>query len=656
MASSQTSPGVVVQETDLTNFVASVGTSGGAFVGGFAWGPVEQYTTLASATDLEAQFGKPDDTNYVDWFSASNFLSYTGQLILVRVVDENALNSSDDGDGILIKNDNDFQIVSSTGPTGVHFAGKFPGTLGNSLGVYACDATGFDTWQYKGSFDSAPGTSEAAAAVGASNDELHVVVVDLHGKFSGTPGSVLESFAYLSKAKDAKDINNAPNYYVNVLNRSSQYIRALTALNGESGSAGGAVTSVTVTDAGSGYTDATVAFSAPPAGGVQATGTVQLDAGAITGVTITNPGKGYTAAPTVTITGTGGTGATATAAVSAIVTTVDWGTALIVAGVPSAYSSLAAPVSMPLTGGVDSTSIGSQELITGYSMFENAEQVDVSLIFVGSAGGDDEMDTVVQFVIDNVCESRKDCMVFFSPKLTDVLNVTQSAAATNVVATRNLIARSSSYAVMDSGWKLQYDVYADKYRWIPLNADIAGLCARVDTTNDAWWSPAGYNRGQIKNVVSLAFNPNKTSRDAIYKVGINPVVTFNTDGTILYGDKTLLGKNSAFSFIGTRRLFILLEKTISGAAKYSLFEFNDQYTQAAFVNMVEPQLRTVKGRRGMEDYRIVCDSSNNTDAVIQAGQFVGSIFIKPQYSIQWVQLNFVAVRREVSFDEVVGVV
>lgn len=656
MASSQTSPGVVVNENDLTNFVASVGTSGGAFVGQFAWGPALQYVTLSSATDLVNQFGQPNDTNYVDWFSASNFLSYTGQLTLVRVVDMHALNSSDDGLGILIKNDTDFQIVSATGPTGVHFAGKFPGSIGNSLGVYACDATGFTGWQYASSFDSAPGTSDAAAAVGASNDELHVVVVDTHGQFSGTVGAVLESFAYLSKAADAKDINNAPNFYPNVINRSSQYVRALTTLDGASGSVGGAVQTVVITAGGSAYTAATATFSAPPVGGVQATGTVVLTGGVVTGVTITNPGKGYTSAPTVTITGTGGTGATATSTVNAITTTVSWGTPLLVAGVPSAYSSLTAPATLALGGAKDSTAIGSAELIAGYSMFENAEQVDVSLIFTGAAGGDADMVTVNQFVIDNVCEARQDCMVFISPKLADVLNVTQSVAATNIVATRNLLARSTSYASMDSGWKLQYDVYADKYRWIPLNADIAGLCARVDTTNDSWWSPAGYNRGQIKNVVSLAFNPNKTSRDAIYKVGINPVVTFTTDGTILYGDKTLLGKNSAFSYIGTRRLFILLEKTISGAAKYSLFEFNDQYTQSAFVNMVEPKLREVKGRRGMEDYRIVCDSSNNTPQVIQQGQFVGSIFIKPQYSIQWVTLNFVAVRREVSFDEVVGVV
>jgi hypothetical protein len=655
MAVSQNSPGVVIEEDDLTANAVVDGTSGGATVGQFSWGPVEQLVTLSSVDDLEAQFGKPNDENYADWFSSSNFLAYTNNLVQVRVVDEDAMNSTDDGAGIVIKNDTQFQIVSTTGPTGVHFAGKFPGTLGNSLAVSVCDSNGFASWQYKGQFDTAPTSSDSALAVGASQDELHAVVIDLHGLFSGTVGSVLESYPYLSKAKDAKDANNAPNFYPNVINRTSKYVRALTPLDGVSGSVGGAVQHVNVTAGGTGYTTATVTFAAPPAGGVQATGTAIATAGVITGVTIVNPGKGYTTAPVVTFGGPG-TGATGTSTVNAITTTVTWGTSLVVAGVPSAYSLLAAPQVLNLTGGADSTDVGTAELITGYTLFENAEEVDVNLVFTGQAGGDDNMVVVNQFVIDNVGIGRADGLVFHSPKLADVLNRTQSDAATNVAATNDLIGRSTSYASMDSGWKLQYDKYNDKYRWVPLNADIAGLCARVDNNQDAWWSPAGYNRGGIKNVVSLAFNPNKTSRDALYKVNVNPVVTFKTDGTILFGDKTRQGKNSAFSYIGTRRLFNLLEKTIGNAAKYSMFEFNDQYTRSAFVNMVEPLLRTVKGRRGMEDYKLICDETNNTDDVIQAGEFVGSIFIKPQYSIQWVKLNFVAVRREVSFEEVVGIV
>jgi phage tail sheath protein FI len=318
------------------------------------------------------------------------------------------------------------------------------------------------------------------------------------------------------------------------------------------------------------------------------------------------------------------------------------------------FKVLAAVIADPFSGGLDSTTITAGDLSRAYALFENQEEVDVSLIFTGDAGGSTEHTVTVQNVIDNLAETRKDCVVFYSPKLEDVLNTTQSAAAANIVNTRNTVGRSSSYAVMDSGWKLQYDVYNDKYRWIPLNADLAGLCAQVDNTNDPWVSPGGYTRGRLKNVVSLAFNPNKTSRDAIYKVGINPVVTFNTDGTVLYGDKTLLGKNSAFGQIGTRRLFISLEKDISIAAKYYLFENNNEFTRSNFVNMVSPKLEQVRGRGGIDDFRVVCNKSNNTDQIIMERKFVGSIFIKPTYSINWVQLNFVAIRQDVSFDEVVS--
>jgi phage tail sheath protein FI len=213
---------------------------------------------------------------------------------------------------------------------------------------------------------------------------------------------------------------------------------------------------------------------------------------------------------------------------------------------------------------------------------------------------------------------------------------------------------SSSYAVMDSGWKYQFDKYNNVYRWVPLNGDIAGLCVRTDFDRDPWYSPAGFNRGQIKNVVKLAWNPNKTQRDELYKKGINPVITFPGEGTVLYGDKTMLARPSAFDRINVRRLFIVLEKAIARAAKYSLFEFNDEFTRAQFVSLVEPYLRDVQGRRGIYAYRVVCDQTNNTPEVIDRNEFVGDIYIKPARSINFIQLNFVAVRTGVAFDEIVG--
>lgn len=654
MATNQLSPGVVIKELDLTASVPNVGTASGATVGEFVWGPVDTLTRVSSVRDIETTFGKPNDTNHIDWFSAANFLSYTGDLTIVRVVDEDALNSTDDGAGIVIKNADHFESVL-TAATGVKYAAKYPGALGDSIEISLADRTSFAAWQYANLFDGPPGTSEFASELGASDDELHAVIIDKNGQFTGIVGSVLEQYPYLGKASNGKDANYAPNFYKSAINSKSAYVWVLDGEQGDAVStptSGGAITAINVTAAGTGYNNATVTITGA---GTGAAATAVITAGEITSINITNAGILYTT-PTVTITGDG-TGATATATASAIVNaqTVDFGEPLVDSlGVPANFNVLTAPASASLTGGQDSTAVLAQELNAGYNYFGNAEEVDVGLIFVGHAGGDSSHQAVVQHVIDNIVTKRKDAMVFFSPKLSDILNKSQSQASTAVVATRNQIARSTSFAVMDCGWKIQYDVYNDKNRYIPLNADIAGLCAQVSNTNDDWWSPGGYTRGNLKNVISLVFNPDKLSRDNLYKVGINPVVTFKTDGTILYGDKTLQGKNSAFSYIGTRRLFILLQKSIAQAAKYSLFEFNDDYTRANFRNLVEPYLREVKGRRGMDDYKVICDRTNNTPEVIMSGEFVGSIFIKPQYSIQYIKLNFVAVRRDVEFSEVTG--
>lgn len=299
-----------------------------------------------------------------------------------------------------------------------------------------------------------------------------------------------------------------------------------------------------------------------------------------------------------------------------------------------------------LSGGTDGA-VTTANVFSSYDFFKNSDQIDVSLIMIGPhANG------TANYVIQNIAEVRKDCMIFVSPAKTDVINKIGSEV-TNISNTRNGIT-SSSYGFMDSGWKYQFDKYNNVYRWVPLNGDIAGLCARTDNQRDPWFSPAGYNRGQIKNAVKLAWNPTKTQRDDLYKIGVNSVVTFQGEGTVLYGDKTLLSKPSAFDRINVRRLFIVLEKAIARASKYSLFEFNDEFTRAQFVSLVEPYLRTVQGRRGIFDFRVVCDSTNNTQDIIDSNQFVGDIYIKPARSINFIQLNFVAVRSGVSFEEIVG--
>ena len=281
-----------------------------------------------------------------------------------------------------------------------------------------------------------------------------------------------------------------------------------------------------------------------------------------------------------------------------------------------------------------------------YDLFANGDEVDVSLLLTGSAN------STVQGYVGNIAITRKDCIAFVSPPKTAVVNNAGSESSA-VISFRDSLT-SSSYAVIDSGYKYQFDKYNNVYRWVPLNGDVAGLCARTDQERDPWFSPGGLNRGVLRNVVKLAWNPTKANRDDMYVKGINPVVSFPGEGTILFGDKTMLSKPSVFDRINVRRLFIVLEKSIARAARSTMFEFNDQFTRAQFVNLVEPFLRDVQGRRGITDFRVVCDTTNNTSQVIDSNQFVGDIYIKPARSINFIQLNFVAVRTGVDFTEVVG--
>ena len=286
------------------------------------------------------------------------------------------------------------------------------------------------------------------------------------------------------------------------------------------------------------------------------------------------------------------------------------------------------------------------------TQMKSAEDVDVSLMMTANHGS-----TVVRHVLTISQKSRKDCVAFFSPEKTDVVGVTDSSTATDdVVDYRETVNMNSSYAVMDSGYKFMFDKHNDKFRFVPLNGDIAGLCARTDADRDPFFSPGGFTRGQIKGVVKLPYNPKQAERDKLYSNQVNPVVAFPGEGTVLFGDKTQLTKPSAFDRINVRRLFILLEKAIANAARFQLFEFNDEFTRSQFVSIVEPFLRDIQGRGGITDFRVVCDASNNTAQVVDSNQFRGDIFIKPSRAINFIQLNFVAVRSGVEFSEVVGAV
>jgi hypothetical protein len=437
------------------------------------------------------------------------------------------------------------------------FMARYPGSLGNSLTVQVCDnSTDFATWNYKSYFTSAPGTSEFAAAAGGSDDEMHVVVIDTGGKFTGTAGAVLETYAFLSKASNAS-LNGNSNYYKQVIFNQSAYVYAVDPIS-------------------------------------------------------------YTS------------------------TSSTWGKTA-----DTAFATLSGVQTATLSGGTD-VAVTDGDIELAYDYFSNKETIDISLVLTGDASVE-----VQQYVIDNIVNSRKDCVAFITPPLTSVDNI--ATPPTDGIATwLTSLARSSSYVVADSGWKYLYDKYNNVYRWVPLNGDIAGLCVNTDTVRDPWYSPAGFNRGAIKNAIKLAWNPNKTQRDVLYASGVNPVVSFPGQGIVLFGDKTLQAKPSAFDRINVRRLFIILEKAIAKAAQYSLFEFNDEFTRAQFVALVTPFLRDVQGRRGITDFRVVCDTTNNTAQVIDSNQFVGDIYIKPARSINFIQLNFVAVGTGVDFTTVVG--
>jgi phage tail sheath protein FI len=558
----QLSPGVNVSEIDLTTVIPSVATSTGAFVGPFNWGPIGAVTTISDEVRLVNSFGKPDSDNYEYWFSAANFLAYGNNLKIVRAQGLGALNATANGTGVLIKNEDDYvdnhtgYAAGSYGNTG-GWGARYAGSLGNSILVSMADANTWNVWAYASQFSATPNTSSYVASRGGANDEVHIVVVDEDGLWTGAAGTVLEKYAFVSKASDARDDSGNSNYYKDVIQNRSQYIWWL---------------------------------SHP-----------------------TNLGTGTA-----------------------------WGSAANT----SAFKLLSSNSSNSLSGGTVGT-VSTANVTIGWDSFKNAESVDVSLLVTGQGNS-----TIATYVISNVAETRKDCVAFISPEKADVVD-NAGNEVTDITAFRNGLT-SSSYAVLDSGYKYQYDKYSDVYRWVPLNGDIAGLCVRTDNERDPWFSPGGMNRGVIKNVIKLSWNPTKTDRDDLYPIGVNPVVSFPGEGTVLFGDKTLLSKPSAFDRINVRRLFIVLEKAISRAARFSLFEYNDQFTRAQFVALVEPFLRDVQGRRGITDFRVVCDDTNNTAEIIDRNEFVGDIYIKPARSINFIQLNFVAVRTGVSFNEVVG--
>ena len=668
----QISPGVNVSEIDLTTIVPAVSTTEGAIAGVFSWGPVETRNLISSEDELVLTYGKPNANNFETWFTAANFLAYGNQLYVTRAANStnyNAIaNTSASGltittSNVFVKNADDYITKSSVvaNYNNIGWIAKYPGTVGNSLKISVCpSANAFkQDIQSNGAITIATeidvgsrlanvtftGTDANTAATTVANT---IVVGDYILIGNSTVGTQYLQVNSLVRTANViaitfdDTLKIKQNYDVTItgegntaFTRHWEYFNSVDGAPGQSTYVGSRISNTAINDElhivvvdEDGVVSGTPGqilevwqrvSRATDAKGEQGGSNYYVD------ILQNNsryvwPGKSFVA--------------------------------------PAATASLAAHTGSVITssfggGGPDDdeSSIALARIMEGYDLYASAEDIDISFVLQGKArGGSGEQ--LANYLIDNVTEQRKDCIAFISPPSTSTVNVPNQEQS-NLVTFRNLL-RSTSYAVIDSGHKYQYDKYNDVYRYVPMNGDIAGLCVRTDNLRDPWFSPAGFNRGAIKNIIKLAYNPDKADRDQLYKAGINPVVNFPGQGTVLYGDKTLLAKPSAFDRINVRRLFIVLEKAIATAAKFTLFEFNDEFTRAQFRNLVEPYLRDVQGRRGIYDFKVVCDTTNNTPEVIDRNEFRGDIYIKPARSINFIQLNFVAVRTGVEFDEIVG--
>ena len=662
----QVSPGVNVTEKDLTNIVPAVSTSSGGIVITAEKGPIDEITTISSEQELADNFGKPNADNFEEWFSAANFLGYGNNLKVVRPI-TGCVNAVSTGTAVLIKNTTDYldTYYSASGAGQVSnigtWAAREAGTAGNNIKVSLCpNSTAFGPHSMSGNL-----VADASAAIGDTT-----ITVD-DGSLMQV-GDILE----FGDASNVPSTDGAPSGFFYKITAINTHVLTIARFNPQTGvtETGGLRHAVVDNAKMLRHWEYYFNFSNAPSTSddVSAAGgsndemhiAVIDEDGGITGTagTILETFEGVSQAFDAK-TSTGASNyypqviyqqskfiywidhiSTLSDGVTKVGTTFDntVGDAFVVS-------------STSLVSGTDDYAATNAEIATAYEKFNDVENVDLSLLICGPSqtGADATGDTKATAVMD-IATARKDCVAFVSPARADVVGVANAITQTqNVVSFADGLP-STSYAVIDSGYKYMYDRYNDVYRFVPLNGDTAGLCARTDSIADAWFSPGGFNRGQVRGAVKLAFNPNQTQRDELYKSKVNSIVSFPGQGTVLFGDKTAQTKPSAFDRINVRRLFIVLEKAISTAAKFQLFEFNDEFTRAQFRNLVEPFLRDVQGRRGLTDFSVVCDDSNNTGDVIDRNEFRADIFVKPARSINFIQLNFIATRSGVAFSEVAG--
>ena len=636
----QVSPGVLVQEKDLTRIIPAVSTSIGAFAGQFNKGPLDEVVSISSEQELVSTFGKPDNTNFEEFFTAANFLQYSNALRVVRVQNSSVSNATESGSAFVIKNTIDYQNNYADGSASVGmWAARTAGAHGNSLSISSCpSATAYEELNKTTVADAAMAVGDTVVTVTSSTGITAGDIVNFGDKFEYRVISVATNDLNIVRKEepmyfttsDSSGLHAAPTNGAQVRRRwkyydqfdrapgTSPYAQAKGGSNDElhvividedgeiSGSKGDILEKF---EAVSKASDAKTAQ-----------GSVNYYSDVIYN------GSNYIYWMDHNPSGS------------------NWGSAAS----GTTFTDVTSVSNVSLQSGSNGTAATIGQRKTAYEKFEDGETVDVGLIMAGKGDA-----THIGNLI-TIAENRKDAVVFASPERSDVVGVADAnTQKSNVVSFFNGI-QSSSYVVFDSGYKYMYDRYSDVFRFVPLNGDVAGLAARTDLVADSWFSPAGFSRGIIRGAVKLAFNPTKAQRDELYRARVNPVSTFPGQGTVLFGDKTGLTAPSAFDRINVRRLFITLEKAIATASKFQLFEFNDEFTRANFRNIVEPFLREVQGRRGITDFLVVCDETNNTGEVIDRNEFIAEIFIKPARSINFITLSFVATRTGVAFEEVAG--
>ena len=667
----QVSPGVEVKEVDLTNIVPAVSTTIGAVCGPFEKGPVSEITSISSEKQLVEVFGKPNASNFEYFFTAANFLQYSNSLRVVRT-ESTIKNASSGGSGVLIRNTLHYQESFADGQ-GTHgtWSARTAGIHANGIKIDICDKNNFSEMSNKQ-------TNDASASAGDTT-----ITMDAIDAADFAVGEVIEFYSNAGGTVFAVG-HEAQKYEITAVDTSGETI-SIRQLDDPAGS--GLIADLADDSYVKRYWRFSDLFDTAPGTSDFATARGVLDdeihivvydsSGRQTGFDNDVAGErlnsiletfAFVSKHPEATTPQGNSNFYPDVIyrdskfvywgdhpTSAIDGSGDWGqplsSDLSVQG-SSAFNKFTTGVEnvdrSTLANGTDDYAVTDGEQLTAYGRFDDGEAVDVNLIMAAKATS-----TLATNLI-TIVEKRKDALVFISPERSDVVGAADSNTQTTNVKNFFDLLPSTSFAVFDSGYKYQYDRFNDVFRYVPLNGDIAGVTAFTESVADAFFSPAGFTRGQIRGAVKLAYEPNKDQRDTLYKARINPVNSFPGQGTVLFGDKTALSKPSAFDRINVRRLFIILEKAIATAAKFQLFEFNDEFTRAQFKNLVEPFLREIQGRRGITDFKVVADETNNTGEVIDRNEFIADIFVKPTRSINFITLNFVAVRTGVAFTEIGG--